>query len=214
MLLSVRNRRLFRLLVLGFVCTLTLPAPHAEAMDVSRAIVQLYSDVSAYPPKTGSMTVCYGFICRRRMEFAFTAGDRAAVAAILATGKSSAAAERAAVQKAVIWFDRRIGPVIGTDKRIARADFRYGVDNSNFDCWDTTRNTTGFLLIVQDWGLFRYHTVGDPRYRGNALMGQTPHNTAILIDRATRTEWVVDMWTRGYGQAPEVMPVEQWVKID
>ena len=64
---------------------------------------------------------------------------------------------------------------------------------------------------MQDWGLFKHHSVGDPHYRGNALVLQTPHNTPVLVDRATRTEWVVDMWTRGYAQTPEVMTVEKWV---
>jgi hypothetical protein len=184
----------------------------ANAMEISRAVAQLYSDVSAYPPKPGGFTVCYGLMCRRRMEFVFSSADRAALTSILASGRASAAAERTAVQRAAAWFDRRIGPVIGTNKRVARADFRTGADSSNFDCWDTTRNMTGLLLVLQDWGLFRYHAAGDPIYRGNLLMGQTPHNTAILIDKATHTEWVVDMWTRGYGQTPEVMTADTWLK--
>ncbi|WP_441520220.1 hypothetical protein [Bradyrhizobium sp. 2TAF24] len=186
----------------------------ASAMEVSRAVNQLYTDVSAYPPKSGAFTLCYGFQCRRRLEYAFTATDRSALASIMAGGKGSAAAERAAAQRAVVWFDKHVGPMIGTNKRVARADFRAGSDATNYDCWDTTRNTTALLLVLQDWGLFRYHTVGDPRYRGNALVGQTPHNTAILIDKATRVEWVVDLWTRGYGQTPEVMPADEWVKLD
>jgi hypothetical protein len=201
-------------LCLALSCISSLAVQPAAAMDVSRAVAQLYSDVSAYPPRSSQMIVCYGFVCRRRMELDFSAADRAAVSAILAGGRSSAATERAAVQRAVIWFDRRVGPIIGTDKRIARADIRSHADTTNFDCWDTTRNTTGFLLIMQDWGLFRYHTVGDPRYRGNMLVGQPPHNTAILIDRATHTEWVVDMWTRGYAQVPEVMTTDAWMKQD
>ena len=85
-------------------------------------------------------------------------------------------------------------------------------DKHNFDCWDTTRNTTSLLLVLQQWGLLKYHVVGDPHYRGNALVLQTPHNTAVLVDRATRIEWVVDMWPRGYLQPPDVMTAEKWVK--
>jgi hypothetical protein len=107
-----------------------------------------------------------------------------------------------------------MGPIIGTDKRIAKADFRYFDDKHNYDCWDTTRNTTSLLLVLQEWGLLKYHVVGDPHYRGNALVLQTPHNTAVLIDRATKIEWVVDLWPRGYLQPPDVMPVTQWVTED
>ena len=186
----------------------------AHATEMSSAVAALYSTVSIYPPSAKSMTVCYGFVCRRREMLDFTSGDRNALAQVMAGGQASAAAERAAVQKAVVWFDRRMGPIIGTIKRVARADFRYFDDKHNYDCWDTTRNTTSLLLVLQEWRLLKYHLVGDPHYRGNALALQTPHNTAVLIDRATRVEWAVDLWPRGYLQAPDVMMVKKWVMED
>src|SRR4051794_13328210 len=89
------------------------PAP---ALELTPEVAALYSSVSIYPPSATSMTVCYGFVCRRRETLDFTPADRKALTQILAPGKASAAAERAAVQKAVIWFDRRMGPLLGTDK--------------------------------------------------------------------------------------------------
>ncbi|TMK45499.1 MAG: hypothetical protein E6G70_17680 [Alphaproteobacteria bacterium] len=174
----------------------------------------LYTTVSIFPPSAAKMTVCYGFVCRRREILDFTAADRAALTKILGSGRASAAAERAAVQKAVIWFDRRMGPVIGTAKRVAKADFRYFDAPHNYDCWDTTRNTTSLLLVLQEWRLLRYHVVGNPHYRGNALVLQTPHNTAVLVDRGTKIEWAVDLWPRGYLQPPDVMPITRWVTED
>jgi hypothetical protein len=184
----------------------------AAAVELSPGIAQLYTSVSIYPPSAKSMTVCYGFVCRRREPLDFTSADRGALTRILVAGRSSAAAERRAVQKAVVWFDRRMGPILGTDKRVARADFRAGDDKHNFDCWDSTRNVTSLLLVLQDWGLLKFHTVGNPHYRGNALVLQTPHNTAVLVERATHVEWVVDMWPRGYAQLPDVMPLDRWIK--
>src|SRR4051794_16844323 len=186
----------------------------AGAVELSAPVAALYTSVSIFPPSANSMTVCYGFVCRRREILDFTPADRKTLSQILSDGRASAAAERAAVQKAVVWFDRRMGPVIGTDKRVARADFRYFDDKHNYDCWDTTRNTTSLLLVLQQWGLLKFHEVGEPRYRGNPLVLQTPHNTAVLVDRATRVEWVVDMWPRGYLELPDVMPVEKWVTED
>ncbi len=186
----------------------------AAAAEMSQPLAYLFNSVSINPPTASTMTICYGFVCRRREILDFSAGDRKALTQIIAAGKASAAAERAAVQKAVIWWDRRVGPVIGTDKRIKNADFRYFDDKHNFDCWDTTRNITSLLLVMQEWGLFKYHFVGDPAYRGNALVLQTPHNTPVLIERATKVGWVVDMWTTSYAEPPEVMTVEQWVKED
>ena len=195
-------------------CTWFSIAGRTVAAELTPAQAALYTTVSIFPPSTNSMTVCYGFVCRRRQMLDFTAADRSALSRILGAGRGSAAAERAAVQEAVIWFDRRIGPVIGTDKRVANADIRTLDARHNFDCWDTTRNTTSLLLVLQGWGFFKYHSVGDPHYRGNPLVMQLPHNTAVLVDRATKTEWVVDMWTRGYGEPPDVKPLAEWIKED
>jgi hypothetical protein len=183
-----------------------------RAGELSSAQAQLYSSVSIYPPSASAMTVCYGFVCRRREILNFSASDRAALARIMGSGRASAAAERAAAQRAVIWFDRRMGPVIGTNKRVANADVRALDDKHNYDCWDTTRNVTSLLLVMQQWNLFKFHVVGDPHYRGNPLAMQLPHNTAALVDRASKVEWVVDMWPRGYGQPPDVMMLAQWQK--
>ena len=199
---------------LGVILAALFGALPARAVEMSAEIANLYSSVSIYPPSAKSMTVCYGFVCRRREILDFTAADRSALTQIMAAGRASAAAERAAVQKAVVWFDRRMGPIIGTNKRVAKADFRYFDDKHNYDCWDTTRNTTSLLLVLQEWGLLKHHAIGDPRYRGNTLVLQTPHNTAVLVDRATKTEWVVDLWPRGYLQPPDVMTVQRWVTED
>jgi hypothetical protein len=193
---------------------LLLGAPQSAAAELSREVAALYSTVSIYPPSATSMTVCYGFVCRRREILTFTPGDRAALTQILNAGHASAAAERAAAQKAVVWLDRRMGPIIGTNKRVAKADFRYFDDKHNYDCWDTTRNTTSLLLVLREWGLLKHHAIGDPHYRGNTLVLQTPHNTAVLVERATKVEWVVDLWPRGYLQPPDVMTVQKWVKED
>jgi hypothetical protein len=200
--------------VLGVLAFALCGAPAAKAVEMTSEIAALYSSVSIYPPSASSMTVCYGFVCRRREILDFTAADRTALTQIIASGRASAVAERAAVQKAVMWFDRRMGPIIGTNKRVAKADFRYFDDKHNFDCWDTTRNTTSLLLVLQEWKLLKFHVVGDPHYRGNTLVLQTPHNTAVLVDRATKVEWVVDLWPRGYLQPPDVMTVKQWVTED
>jgi hypothetical protein len=199
-----------RIVAPAFAIALAWATP-APAMQLSEGLAQLYSSVSINPPSADRVTICYGFVCRRRYVLDFTPADYKRLTEILGPGRASAEAERKAVQQAVVWFDRRLGPLIGTDKRIAYADFRYFDDKHNFDCYDTTRNTTSLLLVLQEWGLLRHHVVADPRYRGNFLVLQTPHNTAVLTDRASGQKWVVDMWTRGYGELPDVKTVEQWM---
>lgn len=197
---------------IAVVLGLLTAAEPAHAAQLSPQQAELYSSVSINPPSAAGMTVCYGFVCRRRAALDFTATDRKALTQILAAGRASPAAERAAVQKAVVWLDRRMGPAIGTTTRVARADIRSGADARNYDCWDSTRNVTSLLLVMQDWGLLKHHSVGDPRYRGNILALQLPHNTAVLVERVSHIEWSVDMWTTRYAQPPDVMLVEKWLR--
>ena len=53
----------------------------------------------------------------------------------------------------MVWFDRRVGPVAGTTRRIARASGFNGGEASNFDCFDTTRNTSSLFLILRGVGI-------------------------------------------------------------
>lgn len=197
-------------LVLGFA----FAAQPLSAMQLTPQQSELYTSVSINPPSASAMTVCYGFVCRRRAILDFSDADRKTLAQILASGKANAVAERGAIQKAVVWFDKRMGPEIGTTTRVARADIRNRADANNYDCWDSTRNVSSFLLVLQEWGLLKHHTVGNPRYRGNLFTMQLPHNTAVIVEKESRIEWAVDMWTTKYLQSPDVMLLDQWLKDD
>lgn len=189
----------------------TLAPLPAAAIKLSPAMVQMYALVETQPPTAQQMMVCYGFVCRRKMILYFSPGERAALSGIMSSGQASAEQERKALQRAFVWFDKRVGREAGTSRRVARADFRSGNDAGNFDCFDTTRNAVSLLLILREWGLLRHHTIADPSYRGAFLVGQTPHNTAVLTDKKTGQNWVIDMWTTAYGQVPDVMPLEKWM---
>ena len=203
-----------RIVLLAAALAALVAAQPASALRLSSEQAEMYTSVSINPPSAEAMTICYGFVCRRRATLDFTASDQKELTQILAAGKASAAAERAAVQKAVVWFDKRVGPIVGTTNRVANADIRSGAAAGNFDCWDSTRNTSSFLFVLQEWGLLKHHTVGNPRYRGNILALQLPHNTAVLVENESKVEWVVDMWTTKYLQPPDVMLVETWLKKD
>jgi hypothetical protein len=145
------------------------------------------------------------------MELAFSAGERATLMNILARGRASPADERKALQQAFVWFDHRVGRETGTSQRVANADIRTLDAAHNFDCWDTTRNDMSLLLVLQEWGALHHHAVDNPSYRGNILVGQLPHNTAVIRERKSGNQWVVDMWTTAYGQVPDVMTLQKWL---
>jgi hypothetical protein len=173
-------------------------------------IVGAYSELSLTLPTTNLVIVCHGFGCGYRTPVALTAGDRSKLASLLAAGRASAQAERSAVAAATAWFDRRVGPDAGTTKRVARAN---GVSRSGpgqMDCIDTSRNNTSLLLVLDQLKLLRHHKVEGPVARGFFIDGRGPHATAVLRELRSGEKWAVDNWTHGYGERPDVMPLERW----
>lgn len=173
-----------------------------------------YDGFSVAPPTPGIVFVCHGFGCKYRAELDLTADDRAKLAQLLAAGHSSAAAERKAVAAAGAWFDRRVGRVAGTENHVARAGAKYMYDVHQFDCIDSSRNTTSLLLVLDQLKLLRYHDVDVPEARGFFLDGRPPHATAVLIEKANGIKWSFDSWTVGFGQVLEVMPLQRWKSLN
>jgi len=179
-----------------------------------RVVAATFAEYSVAPPTTDTVFVCYGFGCKFRVEINLTTADRVKLAQFLAAGRSSAAAERRAVATAGAWFDKRVGPAAGTANHVARAGMKYMYDVHQFDCIDSSRNTTSLLMVLDQLNLLRHHDVDEPEARGYMVDGRPPHATAVLIERATRKKWAIDSWTVGYGQALEVMPLERWKELD
>ncbi len=186
----------------------------ASAATSSNVVDAAYGAYSVTPPTPSMVFVCHGFGCKYRDEIDLTAGDRAKLTQILAAGRASPAAERKAVAAAGAWFDKRVGPVAGTQNHVARAGAKYMYDVHQFDCIDTSRNTTTLLLVLDQLKLLRHHDVDAPEARGYFIDGRPPHATAVLVEKTTGTKWSVDSWTVGYGQPLEVMPLDRWKTVE
>jgi len=198
--------------VAGFV--LAAGGAVASAATSADVVDAAYGGLSVTPPTPTTVFVCHGFGCKYRDEVDFTAGDRAKLTQILAAGRASAAAERKAVAEAGAWFDKRVAPATGTQNHVARAGAKYMYDVHQFDCIDSSRNTTSLLLVLDQMKLLRHHDVNAPEARGYFIDGRPPHATAVLVEKATGTKWSIDSGTVGYGQALEVMPLDRWKSID
>lgn len=182
--------------------------------DIGEIAAATYAPYSVSPPTLTGITICHGFGCRYRTELALTAGDRATLSRLLAPGKASAEAERKAVAAAGAWFDKRVAPAAGTVNHVRQAGYTYMYDPKQYDCVDSSRNTTTLLLVLEQMKLLRHHTVDVPVSRGFFLDGRPPHTTAVLIESKSGEKWSVDSWTRGYGEAPEVMRLSVWKTLN
>ena len=55
----------------------------------------------------------------------------------------------------------------GTVNHVARAGMKYMYDIQQFDCIDSSRNTTSLLLVLDQLNLLRFHDVDVPESRGH-----------------------------------------------
>ncbi|WP_353641268.1 hypothetical protein [Mesorhizobium sp. WSM2239] len=129
---------------------------------------------------------------------------------IMAAGASSPKAERAAVSKAVQYYERRAAGVIGIRDQ-PKSDASQYAKRGQMDCIDESTNTRSLLLYLERRRLLRHHTVQRNVTRGFLLDGRYPHSTAVLREKSGK-EWTVDSWYEPAGGPPDVLPLSEWMK--
>jgi hypothetical protein len=187
----------------------SLIALPARAGEIDASVASAFGNWGIPVPSAGMLIFCHGYGCNFRTEIGISGGDRARLAALMAPGRVSAEAERRAVAQTEAWFEKRVAPQTGTAHAKARASVGWGVggDPHQFDCVDTTANTTSLLVVLDRLGLLRFHTVSTPISR---LLAGGPHFTATMQEKKGGQRWTVDPWTHDNGQLPDVWKVERW----
>jgi hypothetical protein len=199
-------RRLLALLSFAVVFSTS-----ALANEVNPAVASLFREWSMTLPTLSRVVICHGFSCAYRTEVGLGSGDHARLAELMAPGKTSAEAERKAVAKTTVWFEKRIAPFTGTANAKARAGgvWAYARDRGQFDCIDSMLYTNSLLIVLNKLGLLRQHAISAPISR--LVTGGGPHFTATIQDRKTAQSWTVDPWTHNHGELPDVWPVQKWL---
>lgn len=158
-------------------------------------------------PTPERLPVCYGFGCRNTAVV--DASVRwPEVAALFADPPTDADGERIRVAEAVALLERIAADSapIGTD--LGGTFTGLGL-SGQLDCVDEATNTTRFLVVLGRAGLLRFHIVGSPSTRG-VFVGGWPHQTAVLIERATGVSYAVDSWFRDNGKPAAVVTLDLW----
>lgn len=159
-------------------------------------------------PGTKRIDICHGYGCAFRSRLDIGPGDAARFASILAAGRSSPKAERAAIARAVGYFEKRAQQVTGV-RDAPQSEFGASKIKGQMDCVDESTNTDALLRYLQGRGLFRYHKVEARTSRGFLLDGRYPHWTAV-VRAPDGVKWVVDSWYAPMGGAPDIIPLREW----
>ena len=173
-----------------------------------------YADFQVDAPNKNTVSVCHAYTCKMRTKFRFTDADIDELKAIFKKVKKgdTPVEERRAVAYAVGWMETRVGKAIGTDKDRPGMDFEASGDPTQMDCVDESTNTTSYMLVMQNNGLIKYHTVGTPFSKDQLWKGVAgwTHWTAVLKETSNGQRWAVDSWIYANGENPAVVEVEKW----
>ena len=195
--------------IVTLICSLLLGAGTAVGAELDPTVVGFLQSNSLSPPNPGSVVFCHGFNCTFRTEIGFSRADHAKMSALMAAGRASAEAERKAIARTEVWFEKRVAPQTGTAKAKARSGgMMLAGDRTQFDCIDATVNTMSLLIVLDKLGLLRHHKIAPPVSR--LLTGGGPHFTAVITDIRSKQDWTVDPWTHDHGELPDIWPVERW----
>lgn len=130
------------------------------------------------------------------------------VEALFYPKSSSAEEERLHIKQAIALLETYTGEQTGT--KIDRAENNLSTGKQGqMDCIDEATNSTVYLRMMDNAGLLSWHTQASRTSRG-LFTGQTPHNTATIIETETEQHFAVDSWFEANGQWPHIVPLAEW----
>ncbi len=186
---------------------LTTGAIPRTAFEVEPGVDAWFRDRGAVLPTGETLAYCHGFGCEFKTAIPMGGDELAALSAIMERRHGSPEEERAAVNLADQWWERNAAPKLGGSLDKRGSDLADAHKPGQTDCIDEATNTTTLLVYMERKGLLKYHHVQRPESRGAFLYA---HATAVMTDRTTGIDWVVDSWMRDSGDPIDVMTLDTW----
>ena len=139
--------------------------------------------------------------------FAVSPEQWAALASGFEPPPPTAAAERAALSRAIAELERIAGAQTPTHRD--RGRYRAGLlEEGQADCVDESANTTTYLHLLAQRGLLRHHEVLEPQWRTKYVVAT--HRTAAVRETATGEAYAIDSWWEDNGGPPLIKPLDVW----
>jgi hypothetical protein len=158
-------------------------------------------------PRREEFTICTSFSCESHAEMEFTDQQWAEVRALFEPLPGSAAEERERVAEAVALMETLAGEKAGLAHDQPRNDWLEGRPRGQLDCVAEAVNASVYLMLLENRGLLRNHTVAHPARKG---WFPVPHGTAVIRELDTGREWAVDSWYYAHGEEPWIGSLDDW----
>lgn len=153
-----------------------------------------------------TVRVCYNWECSVETEVPLMRSDLRPAARLFLEAHD-AASEREAIRRAIAVLATTVARAtpIGSDLPGNLLD--YGVDG-RMDCIDHSRTTSEYLRLFERRHWLRFHRVREPVVRAPLLVNV--HWAALIEERDSSNQFVIDTWFRPNGEPAEVFELDAW----
>ena len=161
----------------------------------------------AYPTPE-SFPVCRSYGCKIIDTESLSNTDTSNIKNIFKTN-SNKDIEKQNIKEYIAYMEREIGERTGTSEDAGGTYVKLG--HFQQDCVDESTNTTTYLLLVEQLGLLKFHTVNALTSRPPILSGRLgPHRTAVILENDTNIKYAVVSWFHDNGIEPELVLLDKW----
>jgi hypothetical protein len=197
-----------RITIAGLLAIVLMVSAGCQLSQTTRppeSYIDAYQD---FPPDIERFQVCSNIHCEDKTALSLDRDSWQRLAANFNEKAQSAKAEREQIKSAIGLFEQIVGPLAKTQTDQPRNKIGK-LGDPQLDCIAETVNTTTYLLLFREQGWLQWHDVALPRHRG-FFSGHWPHNTAVIREKQTGREFVVDSWFYANGKLPVIVPAESW----
>lgn len=157
--------------------------------------------------------VCSGYNCNSITQIYFSESDLSSIKKIFkeVNGRTGYE-ERQMIAAAIATMEVITGDIVGTknDKGGVLENHHIGNPEKQ-DCVDESATSTSYLLFLQKNELITLHDVVVPQARGALIDGRWPHFSAVIREKLSGQQYVVDSWYRDNGLPPVIIELKKWI---
>ncbi len=177
------------------------------------AAVSAFADTHERPevisqPTPARFSVCFDHSCASVETVSLNKQQWQRATAPLSRAAASASGERAAIADSIALLEEITGAIIGTAHDRGGNLAGFGRPRQ-LDCIDESTNSYTYLRMLEQQGLFRFHTVVNRSTRFGLFVGM-PHTTAVIREDETGVRYAVDSWFFDNGKPPYIVELEAW----
>lgn len=161
------------------------------------------------PPSSVGFSHCQNYGCRVVKTVKLTPEAWQRIERFFGSKAKNAVQEREKIAKTIGLFEQIVGPLTGTEHDRDGTFVQTG--DGQLDCVDESTNATIYMLLLEQKGLIRFHTIEQPQVRYPLISGRGwMHQTAVLTEKVTGRQFAIDSWHGDNGTPASVVSAEDW----